>query len=82
MLLYIQLEGLRFGITSNLMSDLLRLRLRDEPRLLWIDAVCINQTDNVEKTKQIRLMRKIYESAVRVLVRLGEGSEESALTFR
>jgi hypothetical protein len=64
------------------MSDLLRLRLRDEPRLLWIDAVCINQTDNVEKTKQATLMRKIYENAVRVLVQLGEGSEESDFTFR
>jgi len=64
------------------MSDLLRLRLRDEPRLLWIDAVCINQTDNVEKTKQVMLMRKIYENAVSVLVRLGEGSEESGFTFR
>jgi hypothetical protein len=40
--------------------------------------VCINQTNNAEKIKQVMLMLKIYESAVRVLVWLGEGSAQSS----
>jgi Heterokaryon incompatibility protein (HET) len=61
------------------MSALLRLRLRDKLRLLWINAVCINQLDNDEKTRQVMLMRNIYEHALRMLVWLSEGSEESSL---
>jgi hypothetical protein len=79
---YIQLDEHQFGITSNLMSALLPLRLRDKLRLLWINAVCINQLDNDEETRQVMLMRKIYEHALRVLVWLGEGSEESSLSLR
>ena len=61
------------------MSALLRLRLREKLRLLWVNAVCINQLDNDEKTRQVMLIRKIYEHALRVLVWLSEGSEESSL---
>jgi hypothetical protein len=41
------------------------------PRLLWIDAICINQDNNEEKTRQVREMRTIYKSASRVTVFLG-----------
>jgi hypothetical protein len=37
----------------------------------WIDAICINQTDDEEKTSQIRLMNRIYGKADRVLAWLG-----------
>jgi hypothetical protein len=48
-------------IGRNLASALRRLRLRDEPRILWIYAVCINQCDVVERNEQVRCMRDIYE---------------------
>jgi hypothetical protein len=41
-------------------------------RWLWIDAVCINQDDNVEKGIQVNIMGDIYQSAERVLVWLGD----------
>jgi hypothetical protein len=37
-------------------------------RPLWIDAICINQNDSEEKTRQVRQMQIIYKSADRVTV--------------
>jgi hypothetical protein len=45
--------------------------------LLWIDALCINQEDNLEKVSQIQLMDKIYQQASRVLIYLGEAESGS-----
>lgn len=41
----------------------------------WIDAVCIDQQNNCEKSSQIRLMRDIYQRASRTLVWLAHPSE-------
>ncbi|OCK77122.1 HET-domain-containing protein [Lepidopterella palustris CBS 459.81] len=45
---------------------------------LWIDFVCINQDDNHEKSKQVRLMRDIYSSANKVIACLGNVNNEIA----
>ncbi|KAM7184289.1 hypothetical protein V8F33_013056 [Rhypophila sp. PSN 637] len=37
------------GVTTNMESALRYLRDPKQPRTLWIDALCINQTDEVEK---------------------------------
>jgi len=44
-------------------------RFPNEP--LWIDAVCINQDDNKEKSSQVQRMGRIYSNAIEVLVWLG-----------
>jgi hypothetical protein len=59
--------------TTNLCAALLRLRRPDAPRILWVDAICINQQDNMEKTRQLALMGHIYKQAARVVVWLGPG---------
>ena len=41
-------------------------------RWLWIDAVCINQTNTTEKNSQVNIMGEIYKSADRVIVWLGD----------
>lgn len=48
-------------------------------RTVWIDALCINQTDNAERQQQVELMGRIYSSAQRTLVYLGERGMFSAL---
>ncbi|KAF2169633.1 hypothetical protein M409DRAFT_52153 [Zasmidium cellare ATCC 36951] len=58
-------------IRPNLSSALWRLRKRGILRV-WADAVCINQDDDKERTNQVKMMVKIYESATRVAVHLGE----------
>jgi len=56
------------AVTLNLYAALLRLRDRDIPRIIWVDAVCINQGDKQEKEHQIWSMAKIYGKASRVIV--------------
>ena len=67
-----------FHVTRNLHTVLLRLRNHSVARLLWIDAICINQKDDQEKSHQIQLMRTIYGEAGRVIVWLGEEADQSS----
>lgn len=64
------IEG-QISITANLRELLLELRDQRYEDFIWIDAICINQSDNAEKGMQIPLMRNIYEEAKRVLIWLG-----------
>lgn len=59
------------AITSNCAGALRQLRHSTETQVLWIDAVCINQLDEAEKTHQVGLMRDIYSSADLVKIYLG-----------
>lgn len=65
------------GIGPSLYSLLLRLRLATEPRALWADAICINQSNDTEKGCQVRLMQRIYLTAARVVIWLGEELPET-----
>ncbi|OGM40313.1 hypothetical protein ABOM_011087 [Aspergillus bombycis] len=68
-------------VTSNLHAALSRLRYERFPRLLWVDAICIDQKSNTEKEEQIQLMAKIYGQAKNVIVWLGEEENDSTLTL-
>ncbi|KAI0966065.1 heterokaryon incompatibility protein-domain-containing protein [Xylaria arbuscula] len=58
-------------ITNSLFTGLLHFRHADRPRILWADAVCINQADLAEKSAQVLLMPLIYSQATRTLIWLG-----------
>jgi hypothetical protein len=58
-------------VTPNLYVALKYLRYGDKPRTMWIDAICINQKDDIEKGPQVALMGDIYRRADRVVVWLG-----------
>jgi hypothetical protein len=48
-------------------------RLRNDVKdYLWIDALCIDQTNSTERASQVLLMGDIYSSAKRVIVWLGK----------
>ncbi|KAI4269041.1 MAG: hypothetical protein LQ337_007510, partial [Flavoplaca oasis] len=51
------------------------------PRI-WVDAICINQNDRVEKAHQVARMAQIYTHARRVIVWLGEHENESRLAMQ
>ena len=72
-----------FGVRSIFFAALKQLRLRDEPRPLWIDAICINQEDHEEKIAQVPKMPQIYNGAHNVCVWLGDEDEDqgSRLAF-
>ncbi|PMD20744.1 HET-domain-containing protein [Hyaloscypha hepaticicola] len=64
-------------VTTNLYAALLHLRNSSLERIIWIDAICIDQKNDEEKAQQIQLMAKIYSQASRVLVWLGEAADNS-----
>jgi Heterokaryon incompatibility protein (HET) len=75
-------------IRPNLERALKRLRLTNEDRWLWVDALCIyqkkhNQFATKEKNLQLPIMHEIYNRAKRVCVWLGpeEGQSSSAMKF-
>ncbi|KAK4187902.1 heterokaryon incompatibility protein-domain-containing protein [Podospora australis] len=57
--------------TPNCRDMLRSLRSRKHQRLIWVDAICINQQDNLERAAQVDKMRTIYKNGRRVVVYLG-----------
>ena len=47
------------------------------PKLLWVDALCINQQDSLERSQQVRQMRQIYSRAKEVISWVPCGSEDA-----
>jgi len=64
-------------VTDNLFAALQRLRRLKISRILWVDAICINQQDDAEKNIQVAMMREIYKKSFRTLIWLGEESDNS-----
>ncbi|KAF5020297.1 hypothetical protein F66182_7673 [Fusarium sp. NRRL 66182] len=75
-------DGKLLYVTSNCESALRHLRLKKRQRVVWIDALCINQSSNAEKSRQVPLMGGIYESASRVIIWLGPGSSQITRVFQ
>jgi hypothetical protein len=71
----------KLSITLNCYAALHKLRLLDRSRLLWIDAICINQSDLQERNTQVSSMTRIYQSASQVLIHLGEDADASQLVM-
>jgi len=61
-----------FALRPDLYAALRVFRLKEKARRLWIDAICIDQTNTEEKNVQVPLMRRIYEGCSGVLIWLGE----------
>lgn len=66
------LDGRQVRVTENLETALRGLRLGDDTRHMWVDALCINQSDNAEKTHQVHLMAQIYKETALALLWLGD----------
>jgi hypothetical protein len=77
----IEVDGHSVPITRNLQSALKHLQLQDQERTLWVDALCINQTDLAERMHQVSLMGSIYGQASPVVVWLGEGWDGSEIAM-
>lgn len=64
----------RFSVGRTVEAALRRLRHKDTPLEVWIDAVCINQDDRKERAEQVNLMSDIFSSASAVHIWLGENN--------
>ena len=70
------------SVTQNLATALPYLRKEDKPRVLWIDAICVNQQDLAERARQVKRMADVYSMASRVIIWLGIESQNSTLALR
>ncbi len=92
----IHINGHTVEVTRNLLAALRRIARdpaddaggglehgQQQQLLLWVDALCINQRDNDEKSQQIPMMSDIYGRASLVYVWLGEEQSHTsrALSF-
>jgi hypothetical protein len=72
------LDDIEIQVTTNLEAALRHIRAPSELPC-WVDAICINQSDPVERGQQVQLMRDIYSEATEVIVWLGEEQDDSRL---
>lgn len=87
----ILVNGQTLEVTRNLYQALLTLRrkytrrngelhtITGFTRTLWIDAICIDQSNLDERTSQVRLMWSIYARAREVVVYLGDEEEDGSI---
>jgi hypothetical protein len=81
----ISIEGQLVWIPSNLFDALHALRTTTHNRLIWADAICIDQMNMDERNHQVEMMGQIYGTADNVTVYLGqptEHTEEGMLSLR
>ncbi|KAH7224386.1 uncharacterized protein BKA55DRAFT_545969 [Fusarium redolens] len=76
-----EIVGIYYQSLRTALMHLQNCRLDDQDRCLWVDAICINQSDVSERTHQVGMMREIYSTASRVLIYLGIGDAGSGSEF-
>jgi hypothetical protein len=77
----LDINGVQAKITKSLSDALHSIRDHTDFRIIWADAVCINQNDNVEKSWQVQQMTSTYKYADRVIAWLGAASPDSDLAM-
>ncbi|OAQ61466.1 heterokaryon incompatibility protein (HET) domain-containing protein [Pochonia chlamydosporia 170] len=70
-------DDARVSVTENLGMALQRINDEECVHLLWVDALCINQQDNIEKRQQLPLMGGIYSNALAVFAWIGAETASS-----
>ena len=76
----ILVNGEQLVVTQNVEACLRALRKKDYTQSgwkFWIDAICINQEDIIERASQVKRMREIYTKAWTPIIWLGEQTEGS-----
>jgi hypothetical protein len=69
-------------MTDNLWRALRNLRHPDNERVLWVNALCINQSHDDERSKQVSLMHAVYTQAFSVEIWLGESFDNIELALK
>jgi hypothetical protein len=77
----ILVNDFNINVRENMWLALQHLRLNAKTRVLWVDAICINQQNIHERNHQVTQMGKIYNQAKAVIVWLGSPDSASELAF-
>jgi hypothetical protein len=78
----ILINGTSMAIRQNLHDAFLALRNEHEPRVLWADAICIDQSSLEERERQVQFMDSIYQRAATVLIWLGGADGMTQTAFK
>lgn len=77
----VQINRSRVSISHGLYLALQELLKQGVTAWLWIDAICIDQSDTAEKTQQVRHMGEIYKKAETVYTYLAETHSNCAVAM-
>lgn len=75
----INLDGRRLSVTENLYLALRDLRSETTDRTIWVDAVCIDQSNDRERGHQVSQMSHIYRQAEQVIFWLGQPTDTTCV---
>ncbi|KAL9564710.1 hypothetical protein ACKAV7_011162 [Fusarium commune] len=78
---HMRLGGEKISINAYLRGILLHLRLEQHLRVVWADALCINQSDHAERLQQVSIMQRIYSQAFRVIGFVGKDYTHASMCF-
>lgn len=78
---YIVLDGKTVSVPAAAEEVLRNFRGPIQERVLWIDAICINQRDLGERGHQVALMGEVYSKTIHTLVWLGKADESTSKAF-
>ncbi|KAK8002079.1 hypothetical protein PG991_014301 [Apiospora marii] len=70
------------SVTQNLYGALRQLRCTHSARFMWIDAIFINQDDDLEKGPHVEMMARIYQRATRVVAWLGPNADGMEIAMK
>ncbi|KAG8159854.1 hypothetical protein KVR01_010491 [Diaporthe batatas] len=73
-------NGIKVRVTLNLYSALHSLRDVTAISTMWIDSLCIDQSNERERSHQVGIMRDIYAYSTEVIIWLGTGGPETTKT--
>jgi len=77
----IEVDGRAYPVTQNLYEALRHIRRTDTDRILWLDAICINQENIKERGHQVGNMKSIFQHAESVIFWLGVAEDNSDLVM-
>jgi hypothetical protein len=67
------------SVPASSVAALRRMRLQNEKRIVWLDAICIDQQNVAERNQQVAMMGDIYLCGAGNLIYLGEENISRAL---
>jgi len=77
----INVMGTKLAVKPNLFASLKQLRDTNDIVRLWVDAICINQSNTRERESQVSIMGLVYQRAKIVYAWLGEEADNSAVAM-
>ena len=80
--LFIQVDGRPFKVTENLRAFLAAYRTNTTCPVLWIDAICVDQNNILERNAQVELMKRVFEGAESVVIWLGPELDNTKAAIR